>query len=89
MIPTRREHESVEIDLGPHGTFIVRVGWDDRGMPCDVFLYGKKPGDPMNYILQELGIAASKTLQRCAPYYRPRRNWWRVLVSKVLQGKDV
>jgi hypothetical protein len=89
-LPTRREHESTEIDLGEHGRFHIRVGWHPvTGAPCDVFLTGKKPNDAMHTILQELGIAASKLMQDRAPFARPTwsaraRNW----LSKVLQGKE-
>jgi hypothetical protein len=89
-LPTRREHETEHVDLGVHGTFTVRVGWHPKtGAPCDVFLVGKKPNDSMHYILQELGIVASKMMQGRAPFARPTwsaraRNW----LSKVLQGKE-
>ena len=92
-LPTRREHESTEVDLGEHGRFHIRVGWHPvTGAPCDVFLIGKKPNDSMHFILQELGIAASKLMQgRAATATPPRLSWWKragVLISKVLQGKD-
>jgi hypothetical protein len=92
-LPTRREHESVEIDLGEHGRFHIRVGWHPvTGAPCDVFLTGKKPNDAMHTILQELGIAASKLMQgRAAIATPPRLSLWaraRNWLSKVLQGKE-
>lgn len=94
-LPTRREHETVDVDCGRHGIFTLRLGWHPvTGAPCDLFIDQRgKSGGELNAIFQDFGIAASKLMQgRAAVAIPPKVSWWRragILISRRLQGKDV
>ncbi len=85
-LPTRREHESVDVDCGRHGVFTLRLGWHPvTGAPCDLFIDQRgKSGGELNIILQDFGIAASKLMQgRAAVATPPRASWWKRLKYMV------
>lgn len=64
-LPTRREHESYDLDGGRLGPFTIRIGRNPRtGQVCEVFFDQRgKVGTELNHFLHEAGILISKVLQ--------------------------
>lgn len=59
-LPNRRPSETANV-----GPFAVTVGFDPAGHPCEVFITARgKSGTELDSLLYELGVTASKMMQR-------------------------
>ena len=61
-LPNRRECVTETIEIGGR-EYSASVGFDERGLPKEIFLAGAKSGSDMDAILAGAAITVSKALQ--------------------------